>query len=202
MRGVLFALAMMILLAAAPALAAPSYAQAYSGTAGVDSTGASAPVPQMAPSANQPAPVATLPPVFQGATPPSAPAAPALPPMAYPGSGAASPPTMLPAPSAVPGALDAAALPPDPCAAYINSYDAYAVCQDRMQRLQRMKDARTKRAEAAEAVRQRAEERRAARNAPPPEPAPKMRRPGQVAPAAAPPLQVQVVPAEPAAPAP
>jgi hypothetical protein len=35
--------------------------------------------------------------------------------------------------------------PPDACAAYMASYDAYTVCQDRMQKIQRMKDAQQKR---------------------------------------------------------
>jgi hypothetical protein len=35
----------------------------------------------------------------------------------------------------------------DPCAAYMSSYESYVVCQDRIQKIQRMKDAKTRRDE-------------------------------------------------------
>jgi hypothetical protein len=51
-----------------------------------------------------------------------------------------------PAAPVVPPPVAAAAAPSpppvDPCAAYMASYNAYTVCQDRMQKLQRMKDAK------------------------------------------------------------
>lgn len=205
MRHVLSVFAVLAFLTTV-AMPAPAAAQAYSGTAGVDSTGASAPLPQITPpsqlpAAAQPAPMgtapATLPPVFQGAeAADAATVPPALPTMpTAPVAPAATTPTTVPTTTA-PAGLDAAKLPPDPCAAYINSYDTYAICQDRIQRLQRMQDARTKRLDAAAAARQREAERRAAQNAPKPE-TPKLRRPGQVPPPEKPPVQVQVVPAEP-----
>lgn len=39
-----------------------------------------------------------------------------------------------------------APLPTDACAAYMNSYEAYTICQDRLQKIQRMIDARNERA--------------------------------------------------------
>lgn len=59
--------------------------------------------------------------------------------------------TLAPAPPASPEAEAAAAAKPaepakvDPCAAYMASYDIYAACQDRMIKLQRMQEARTRR---------------------------------------------------------
>lgn len=43
-------------------------------------------------------------------------------------------------------AAAAAPAKPDPCAAYMASYDSYVVCQDRIVKLQRMQDAKAKRA--------------------------------------------------------
>lgn len=53
----------------------------------------------------------------------------------------------------------------DPCAAYMYSYDVYTVCQDRMQKIQRMQDAKQKRTKPKTPA-------RAAPAAPTPAPAP------------------------------
>lgn len=188
-------------IAAGLLLVTPALAQSFSGTSGVDSTGAvgTAPapapmVPQYQPPAAVPTTPATLPPVFQGANAGAAPVQPVVPTVPVQPMVPTAPNGVM-APAA--GGLDANALPPDPCAAYLNSYDAYAICQDRTQRLQRMKDARSKRAADNEAARAKAAERRAARSAPAPEtPARRgIQRPGQVPAAAPAPLAVQVVPA-------
>ncbi len=82
---------------------------------------------------------ATAPPAFQG-TDIQAPYAPQAPIVSVPATTAPA------APAAVTGT--APAVPeakPDPCAAYLANYDYYTICQDRMQKIQRMQDARTKR---------------------------------------------------------
>lgn len=179
--------------------ASGAWAQAYTGTTGTDSTGGTtttiAPVapPAAAPMAADASAPPTLPPVFQGTTPPASATAPAAPMV----------PTAPQAPAtgtaAAPGQLDANALPPDPCAAYLGSYDVYAICQDRIKRLQRMQELKEKRLADAAARKQAAEDKRkaaaeareAARNK-------GFQRPGEV-PVTPKPTQVQIVPADPAA---
>jgi hypothetical protein len=107
-------------------------------------------MPSNAPPAVQPpqSPVAAQPPALPDSVPPvmhdaSAPAAPAAP----------------VAPGTVPAAAEAPAVQ-DPCAAYMNSYEVYAVCQDRLQKIQRMRDAKKKRTEDKSLYYQRLEESR------------------------------------------
>lgn len=82
----------------------------------------------------------------------AAPVAPAAPAVAAPAAPVAPAPIDMtqqilpqaidPAPVATAPEAPAA---PDPCVAYMSSYDVYTVCQDRMQKIQRMRDAQQKR---------------------------------------------------------
>lgn len=98
--------------------AAPVVDSGYSGYSG----GANAPA----------APPPALPPVFDSATAAPAPAP------------APSAPSSAPA-SAPPAAAADETQAVDPCTDYMYSFDAYTVCQDRMAKIQRMKDAKGKR---------------------------------------------------------
>lgn len=185
------------------ALPQAAQAQAFSGTTGINSAGTTGASPI---TGAVPAAPSTLPPVFQGAdtqpqaasAPPAFPSAPTAPitPTAPVAQQPAAQPN-VPA-QAVPGQLDAASLPDDPCAAYLNSYNIYAACQDRVKRLERMEELKAKRTADAEARRKAIEDRKKAEEEARIQRAnqPKMRRPGQVAPAPKQPQQVQIVPQE------
>ena len=165
--SILFTAAMIFL-----SLAAPAAAQPYSGTTGVNSAGVAA----------APAAPSTLPPVFQQAAPSAVPPA--------------VPQAPMPAPAPAPaGQVDATALPADPCAAYQASYDIYAVCQDRIKRLDRMQQLKEKRTTDAAARRQASEDRKKTATAPQDKKS-RLRRPGQVAPPVKQPQQVQIIPDE------
>lgn len=92
-------------------------------------------------SSNPPAAAASAPPALPGGyVPMQAPAA------AMPTHGAQQP--QQAAPVQVDPAQAAVTAPPpapDPCAAYMASYESYVVCQDRMLKIQRMKEAKEKR---------------------------------------------------------
>lgn len=169
--------------AAIVGLSAPAMAQSFSGSTGTPTGSAgngAAPVPQV----SAQTPPSTVPPVFQGTAPqaPTAPTVPTTPTVASPATGAAAP--------------KAENLPKDPCAAYMSSYDAYTVCQNRIKLYDRMKQAKEDRAAAAQALREKREADRKAAQAPAPAKT-GFRLPGQVDPPPKAPLQVQVVPQTP-----
>jgi len=99
----------------APAQAQSSYTGATQGFVGQKN-----PTPRAVPPVEYPqATPSNLPPVFDNVAPPS-----------------------LPATTASGEGSDAVE---DPCSAYTDSYDSYTLCQDRIQKIQRMKDAKSKR---------------------------------------------------------
>lgn len=61
---------------------------------------------------------------------------------------------MMPAPAA-PAPQGQAAAPGDACAAYMANYNVYMACQDRIKKVQRMQESKTKRAAEAQAERER-----------------------------------------------
>lgn len=120
---------------ATPAAPAAPASQPYTGSFGPDTAqpaaDAAAPAtggcpPQMPCNGTAEQPPSTVPPVMQGAP-------------------------LAPAPAPAPQAQQQPAAPADPCAAYMGSYDAYAFCQDRIKKIERMKEAKGKRAESAKA---------------------------------------------------
>ncbi len=196
----LFFIAATVAMLSLGAMEHAALAQSYSGTTGVNSEGvtgtmpvAPAPQPQRQQQPTQAAPQA-LPPVFQGANAPNTPQAPVP---AMPSTAPTAPSTPA-TPQAPAGQLDASALPSDPCAAYLSSYEYYAVCQDRVKRLERMQELKDKRIAEAEARKQEAADRKAAAEEARKQRAekPKMRRPGQVEQKPKPPQRVEVVPVE------
>lgn len=190
--------------------AAPALAQSFSGTTGQPQMPDYPPqqIQNMVPSQGQPP--ETLPPVFHSTgQPPVIPrrapdvpvvqAAPVIP--AVPAAPAVPVAPVLPPATAntapvEPAAPSASQLPQDPCAAYIASYDAYNVCQNRIKQFDRMKQAKEDRANATKAAREKREAARKAAATPPVKKG--FRRPGEVDPPAPAPTPVQVVP--PAAP--
>jgi len=123
------------LVAACVFCAAPAFAQdaAYQGYSGADAS-AGQKMPSLSDSLNAPpsvaSPQAPAAPQVQSPTSPQAPAV-----------AAKTPPAVATA-TAIATAPAASQPPPDLCAAYKSSYQAYAACQDRVQKIQRMKDAK------------------------------------------------------------
>lgn len=79
-----------------------------------------------------------------------------------------SPMSTTPGTPAAPDAAAAVATTPaapDPCAAYMADYSSYTVCQDRVMKYQRMKDAKTKRVESQAATEKKAVDDKAAKQA-------------------------------------
>lgn len=111
--------------------------------------------PVYTPETAPPAAPAPTDPEVPAPTPPTAPVAPVAPAPTTPtlppafGQNAVAP---VPAPAAVPQAAPTTPPVKDPCAAYMNSYDSYNLCQDRIKKIERMKEAMQKRVDARKAA--------------------------------------------------
>jgi hypothetical protein len=139
MRRFILTFAVLGLLALHPASAAAQN-NGFSGISGDTTT--VAPVPPTAPAAPTPpmAPMPSLPPSGAASAPAQNNAVPNIIENIIGGNTSAAPA------AAAPQTIDAEKI--DPCAAYVGNYNIYASCQDRHQKLERMKEAKEKRAAA------------------------------------------------------